>query len=103
MLTSLQEVAKGHHVWRGGGLRRNYPRACEHGHRWGPGKVIVSWSPRDCDPAAAEPGCGHLPGARLPVMLVPTPPRTGDLYLGARSCRALSRTASPSGAMAWNY
>jgi hypothetical protein len=37
-----------------------YPEACHHGHPWGPGRVIVSWSPCDCDPAQAEPGRGHL-------------------------------------------
>jgi hypothetical protein len=38
----------------------SYSRAGEHGHRWGPGEVILSWSPRDCDLALAEPGRGHV-------------------------------------------
>src|ERR1700685_364388 len=37
-----------------------YPRACEHGHRWGPGQVIVGWMPCDCAAAVREPGHGHL-------------------------------------------
>jgi len=59
-----------------------YPRACEHGHRWGPGKVIVSWSPCDCDPALAEPGRGHLtvscraPGCRSRWHKPPHDPQT---------------------------
>ena len=37
-----------------------YPTACHHGHPWGPGRVNVSWSPCDCEPALGEPGHGHL-------------------------------------------
>jgi hypothetical protein len=37
-----------------------YPAACQHGHEWGPGRVIVSWMPCDCKPALGEPGHGHL-------------------------------------------
>jgi hypothetical protein len=37
-----------------------YPEQCRHGHPWGPGRVIVSWSPCDCAPAQAELGRGHL-------------------------------------------
>jgi hypothetical protein len=38
-----------------------YPTACENGHPWGPGKVIVSWQPCECDPArkAQSRGPGH--------------------------------------------
>jgi hypothetical protein len=25
-----------------------YPEHCDHGHLWGPGKVMVSWNPYDC-------------------------------------------------------
>jgi hypothetical protein len=39
-----------------------YPAHCSRGHPWGPGRVIVSWTPCDCDPAIADPsaGQGHL-------------------------------------------
>jgi len=39
-----------------------YPESCQHGHPWGPGRVIVSWMPCDCGPARAERqrGPGHL-------------------------------------------
>jgi hypothetical protein len=38
-----------------------YPAECQHGHPWGPGRVIVSWLPCQCAPARqAQPrGCGH--------------------------------------------
>jgi hypothetical protein len=40
---------------------RTYPTQCERGHPWGPGRVIVSWMPCQCEPArAAQPrGSGH--------------------------------------------
>src|SRR5258708_39295971 len=39
-----------------------YPTACEAGHAWSPGKVIVSWRVCDCQGALAyqERGAGHL-------------------------------------------
>jgi hypothetical protein len=39
-----------------------YPVRCQHGHEWGPGRVLVGWSPCDCAPARAERtrGSGHL-------------------------------------------
>ena len=39
-----------------------YPVHCQHGHPWGPGRVIVAWSPCDCAPARAQQlkGPGHL-------------------------------------------
>ena len=37
-----------------------YPLACEHGYEWGPGRIIVSWQPCECAPAAAERE--HEPG-----------------------------------------
>src|SRR5258707_3853810 len=39
-----------------------YPTECQHGHPWGPGRVLVGWSPCDCAPARAERprGPGHL-------------------------------------------
>jgi hypothetical protein len=33
-----------------------YPERCATGHEWGPGLIIVSWSPCDCPPAVAERG-----------------------------------------------
>jgi hypothetical protein len=30
-----------------------YPTECEHGHPWGPNRVIVSWMPCHCPPAVA--------------------------------------------------
>jgi len=27
-----------------------YPLECEHGHEWGPGRIIVSWQPCECVP-----------------------------------------------------
>lgn len=40
----------------------NYPRTCPAGHAWGPGRVLVGWTPCNCPPAlAAQPkGAGHL-------------------------------------------
>ncbi len=41
-----------------------YPLECEHGHEWGPGRVLVSWQRCHCAPArAAHPdrhAWGHL-------------------------------------------
>jgi hypothetical protein len=37
-----------------------YPEACENGHLWGPGRVIVSFVPCSCKYALAEPERGHL-------------------------------------------
>jgi len=38
-----------------------FPVRCQAGHAWGPGRVIVSWSPCDCPPAVARQpkGPGH--------------------------------------------
>jgi hypothetical protein len=38
-----------------------YPEECAHGHPWGPGKVIVSWTPCMCTPALTRQarGPGH--------------------------------------------
>src|SRR5215467_8051194 len=36
-----------------------YPPRCQAGHAWGPGRVIVSWSPCDCPGAMTDPGRGH--------------------------------------------
>jgi hypothetical protein len=38
-----------------------YPKYCGHGHPWGPGRVIVSWTPCQCQPAreAQAKGSGH--------------------------------------------
>ena len=33
-----------------------YPAQCEHGHEWGPGRVIVSWVHCRCGPALAAVG-----------------------------------------------
>jgi hypothetical protein len=37
-----------------------YPAACQRGHEWGPGKVIVSWKPCDCQSAKDAGKLGHL-------------------------------------------
>jgi len=37
-----------------------YPDHCQAGHPWGPGRVIVGWSPCDCPGALTLPGRGHL-------------------------------------------
>jgi hypothetical protein len=38
-----------------------YPKYCGRGHAWGPGRVLVSWMPCQCDPAreAQLRGSGH--------------------------------------------
>src|SRR5215472_14059044 len=36
-----------------------FPGQCPAGHQWGPGRVIVSWSPCDCPGALTNPGRGH--------------------------------------------
>lgn len=38
-----------------------YPKYCGQSHRWGPGRVIVSWTPCQCRPAreAQAKGSGH--------------------------------------------
>jgi hypothetical protein len=33
-----------------------YPLECANGHEWGPGRIIVSWQPCDCGPAARRAG-----------------------------------------------
>ena len=37
----------------------SFPLQCPAGHQWGPGRVIVSWSPCDCPGALSHPGKGH--------------------------------------------
>jgi len=37
-----------------------YPVKCSRGHEWGPGKVIVSWKPCDCQSAKDSGKLGHL-------------------------------------------
>jgi hypothetical protein len=37
----------------------SYPSKCSRGHEWGPGKVIVSWTPCDCQPAKDSGQLGH--------------------------------------------
>src|SRR5215469_182750 len=39
----------------------SYPVECANGHAWGPGRVIVSWRPCQCEPArmAQRRGSGH--------------------------------------------
>jgi hypothetical protein len=37
-----------------------YPWQCSHGHEWGPGRVIVSWTPCDCQGAKQAGQLGHL-------------------------------------------
>jgi hypothetical protein len=53
-----------------------YPEQCEHGHEWGPGRMLVSWARCYCAPARSahpdeaawghltvtcqEPGCGSV-------------------------------------------
>jgi hypothetical protein len=36
---------------------------CANGHEWGPGLIVVSWTPCDCPPAVADrgeyAGAGH--------------------------------------------
>jgi hypothetical protein len=61
-----------------------YPTKCGNGHAWGPGKVIVSWLPCQCDPAReAQPrGSGHrtvachVPGCGFEVCEPPHDPAT---------------------------
>lgn len=36
-----------------------YPAQCPAAHRWGPGLVIVSWTPCECPGALTHPGKGH--------------------------------------------
>src|SRR5258706_456627 len=36
-----------------------YPAQCPAGHPWGPGLVIVSWTPCACPGALTHPGLGH--------------------------------------------
>jgi hypothetical protein len=35
---------------------------CQNGHKWGPGRIILSWMPCDCPPAMAdrEKGPGQM-------------------------------------------
>src|SRR6185437_12086834 len=39
-----------------------YPVACEHGHEWGPGLVLVGWQSCSCPTARADlpKGWGHV-------------------------------------------
>jgi hypothetical protein len=46
-----------------------YPERCQHGHEWGPGRIVVSWMPCDCPPAAAERE--HGPGQLVVHCQVP--------------------------------
>lgn len=34
----------------------DFPQACEHGHAWGTGPVLVGWRMCDCPPAVAASG-----------------------------------------------
>ncbi|HUZ38137.1 MAG TPA: hypothetical protein VMV17_17585 [Streptosporangiaceae bacterium] len=40
-----------------------YPERCANGHEWGPGLIIVGWSPFRCEPAlvarGSVGGAGH--------------------------------------------
>ena len=51
-------------VNRPGWWSEHYPEHCEHGHDWGPGRVIVAWRSCRCDPAVAAAGgrgsVGHV-------------------------------------------
>jgi len=40
-----------------------YPERCEHGHEWGPGRVIVSFERCDCP---SVPCPGRTPGRPVP-------------------------------------
>ena len=35
----------------------NYPLSCRNSHPWGPGRVLVSWTPCPC--GGGGPGAGH--------------------------------------------
>ena len=37
---------------------RYYPLECQHGHPWGPGRIIVSWTLCDCPSAVAAQTTG---------------------------------------------
>jgi hypothetical protein len=37
----------------------DYPRECDRGHLWGPGLVIISWTPCGCAGAATQQPPGH--------------------------------------------
>jgi len=49
-----------------------YPAACEQGHPWGPGRVIVSWMHCHCGPAVAAAG-GRGPPGHLAVFCNASP------------------------------
>ena len=61
-----------------------YPTACQYGHEWAPGTVIVSWTPCDCANVRTgdPPRFGHLTvscqAEGLHVPLVSTTTRPGD-------------------------
>jgi hypothetical protein len=42
-----------------------YPAACEQGHAWGPGRVIVSWVACHCEAAVRAVGEGGVAGHRV--------------------------------------
>jgi len=44
----------------------DYPAQCEHGHPWGPGRVIVSWMHCRC-PEAVEAVAGRGPAGHQVV------------------------------------
>jgi hypothetical protein len=64
-----------------------YPTECGNGHRWGPGRVLVSWQPCECSPArAVQPrGAGHrviacrAPGREQAAYEPPHDPATAGL------------------------
>jgi len=89
-----------------------YPERCANGHEWGPGLVLVSWKRCHCAPAPrGAPGAARLgpsdrrvPGARLPVGVVPAAARSGhwlspSLAFARRGggCWAATGTAAPAG------
>jgi hypothetical protein len=43
----------------------DYPAQCEHGHPWGPERVIVSWLSCHCGPALAAAGDRGPAGHRV--------------------------------------
>jgi hypothetical protein len=79
-----------------------YPVRCADGHEWGPGRVIVSWLPCQCDPArqAQAKGSGHrmiacrAPGCVFVVYEPPHDPATAGLAQAASVNASRSRSAS---------
>jgi hypothetical protein len=49
----------------------DYPAACEHGHPWGPGRVLIGWKSCRCAPVLEAAGPADAVAAGCPGTVTP--------------------------------